>query len=212
MLERKISSEKIKEQFSNVAWIYNVWSILTETKAIKKVIDLAEIKSGEDILEVAVGTGIMFEKIIKINSEGENIGIDISAKMLSKTEKRLNKYKNYTLKEASAYNLPYKDNHFDLLINNYMLDLLPEKDFKTVLDEFYRVLKPEGRIIISSMSFGEKRYNKIWYYISKFSPKLLLGCRPISLYGYIEKSNFKMIESLKISQNTFPTEIIKAKK
>ena len=69
---------------------------------MKKGIDLAEIKSGEDILEVAVGTGIMFEKIIKINSEGENIGIDISSKMLSKTEKRLNKYKNYTLKEASA--------------------------------------------------------------------------------------------------------------
>ncbi|MGM0369370.1 MAG: class I SAM-dependent methyltransferase [Bacillota bacterium] len=41
--------------------------------------------------------------------------------MLNKTRKRLKEYNNYNLKEGSAYNLPYKNSSFDLIINNYFL-------------------------------------------------------------------------------------------
>lgn len=212
ILDRKFSEEKIKNNFSNIVWFYDLWSKLTETKALKKVIELAEIKNGEKVLEIAVGTGNLFKKIIEINSEGENEGVDISPAMLKKARKKLKEYKNYNLKEGNAYDLSYENNYFDVIINTYMLDLLPKEDFEVILNELYRVLKPGGRIIISSMSFGEKWYNKIWYYISKFLPKLMVGCRPICLKKYIKNSNFKELSSIQISQNTFPTEIVIAKK
>lgn len=212
ILNREFSAEKIKNDYSSITRVYDYWSRLTEHKALRKVIEIADIKNGEKILEVAVGTGYLFEKIVEINSRGENEGIDITPKMLEVAGRRLNKYSNYNLKEASAYNLPYGANSFDLIINNYMLDLLPEEDINLILDEFYRVLKPDGRIVISSMSFGEKWYNKIWYYISKFLPKLMTGCRPVPLKRYIKNSKFRVIKSIEISQNTFPTKIVKAEK
>jgi ubiquinone/menaquinone biosynthesis C-methylase UbiE len=212
ILDRAPSIEEVKKNFARVIGIYDLWSKLTETKALNKVVDLAEIENNERILEVAVGTGKLFEKIIKNNSKGKNEGIDISSEMLNKTRKRLKEYKNYNLKQCSIYDLPYQNSSFDLIINNYMLDLLPEEDFKNILNEFYRLLKPGGRIIISSMSFGEKWYNKIWFLIAKFFPKLITGCRPIYLDKYIKSSEFEVVKTIQISQNTFPTEIVKAKK
>lgn len=107
ILDRKFSADKVKKNYSKIVWIYDSWSKLTETKALDKVIKLAEIEKNEEILEVAVGTGSLFKKIIINNSEGKNEGIDISSEMLNKTRKKLKDYKNYNLKEGSAYNLPY---------------------------------------------------------------------------------------------------------
>ena len=47
---------------------------------------------------------------------------------------------------------PMNENSFDLLINNYMFDLLPEPDFEPVLAEFGRVLKPGGRLVLANMA------------------------------------------------------------
>ena len=35
-----------------------------------------------------------------------------------------------------------------------MIDLVPEKDFGRFLPEFHRVLKPDGRAVISTMALG----------------------------------------------------------
>ena len=55
---------------------YDFWSWLTESKAAKKVLKLAE-------------TGIVFEKIVRKNLNGINIGIDLSLDMLGKAKQRL---------------------------------------------------------------------------------------------------------------------------
>ena len=214
VLERKFNTEKVKKDFSKVVWIYDFWSSLTESKAAKKIIELAEIKNGENILEVAVGTGELFEQIVKMNTEGKNEGIDLSPSMLENAKKKLNNEnpKNYNLTEGDAFNLKYSDNEFDLIINNYMFDLLPEKDFARILHEFDRVLKPGGRVAVSTMSLGNKWYNKMWFYISKYFPDLMTGCRPIDLKVFIKESGFENLVSISISQNTFPSEIIRAEK
>ncbi|NIV98777.1 methyltransferase domain-containing protein, partial [Candidatus Saccharibacteria bacterium] len=62
---------------------------LTESRARNRALELAEIQNGQKILEVAVGTGLAFYEIVKRNPDGTNIGIDISAGMLEKAQKRL---------------------------------------------------------------------------------------------------------------------------
>jgi len=116
----------------------------------------------------------------------------------------------YQLEYGNAYDLHFEDQSFDLLINNFMIDLLPEKDFDVILNEFYRVLKPGGRMVISSFSFGTKKIHKMWYWLSRKVPGLLKGCRPITLQFYLEKTGFKIRQKEQISQNTFPSQIIKA--
>lgn len=72
ILKRDFSVEKIKNSFSKVAWFYDLWSRFAEEKAVNKALEMSKIKNGEKVLEVAVGTGIMFEHIVKLNPEGEN--------------------------------------------------------------------------------------------------------------------------------------------
>lgn len=213
VLKRNFVAEQVQDNYSNVAWFYNLWAKLTETKAEKKTLEYAEIKNGDKILEVAAGTGILFEEIVKINSSGVNEAIDISPQMIKHAEKKLaNKNLNYHIQQGSAYDLKYDNNSFDLIINNFMFDLLPVDDFAKILKEFYRVLKPGGRVVISTMSFGQKWYNKIWFYISKHFQKLMTGCRPIDLKSYITQAGFGNLRSVYISQCTLPSEVIKAEK
>jgi ubiquinone/menaquinone biosynthesis C-methylase UbiE len=212
--KRTSSENQVKDEYSKVAWFYDVWSYLTESKAAKKVIEIADIKDGESILEVAVGTGIVFKKILLRNPAGKNKGVDISKSMLSRAIKRLENFnaRTFTLEIGSAYHLPYKDNAFDLIINNFMLDLLPEGDFDIVLSEFYRVLKPSGRTVISTMAFGSKWYHRFWRWIAREIPGLLTGCRPVSISLSLNKAGFRIDETIQISQNTFPAEVIGAMK
>lgn len=211
VLERKLDKAKTKKSYKKVVWFYNIWSWLTESKAAKKVIELAEIEDRKRILEVACGTGFVFEQIVHRNPNGENIGIDLSPDMLDKARKRLKKESdNFELKEGNALNLKFDDNAFDILINNFMVDLMPQEDFDRIAQEFRRVLKPKGVLVISTFSFGKKRVNRIWLWVAKHFPNLLTGCRPVSFKDNLIKARFSIEQNIEISQNTFPSEVIKA--
>jgi ubiquinone/menaquinone biosynthesis C-methylase UbiE len=213
-LNRSFSENDVQDSYAKVAWFYDCWSWLTESKAARKVIEIARIEDGEHILEVAVGTGLVFKEILKRNPNGVNAGTDLSSSMLSRAQKRLRKLnnKNYKLEIGNAYQLPFADNTFNLVINNFMIDLLPEEDFAIVLAEFYRVLKPNGRAVISTMAFGVKSYNKIWHWLARNFPALLTGCRPVSIAPNLNAVGFTIGKKEQISQNTFPAEVIEAVK
>jgi ubiquinone/menaquinone biosynthesis C-methylase UbiE len=61
---------------------------LTESKARDRCLEIAAIQDGESVLEVAVGTGLAFERILKANPSGRNEGIDLTEAMLNRAEKR----------------------------------------------------------------------------------------------------------------------------
>ena len=118
--------------------------------------------------------------------------------------------RNYRLRVGDAYELDFADESFDVLINNYMFDLLPEKDFPRVLGEFMRVLRPGGRLVMVNMTEGEHWYNGIWPLIYRINPAWLGGCRGVSLLPHLEAVGFVRIEREYLSQSTFPSEVISA--
>ena len=93
---------------------------ITESRARNRAIELAEIKDGQDILEVAVGTGVAFYEIVKRNPNGMNTGIDLSQGMLEKAKKRVSKISgaNYSLDIGTAFNMDIEDESIDTLLNN----------------------------------------------------------------------------------------------
>ena len=213
ILERNLDNTSTIKSFKKVVWFYDFWSWLTESKAAKEVIRCAEIKGGEKILEIACGTGVVFEQIVFKNPDGMNVGIDLSPDMLDKARKRLKKSSGkFELKEGDVLHLDFADNTFDIIINNFMVDLLPVTTFAKIAREFHRVLKPQGIVVLSTFSFGEKKINHFWLWIARRFPQLLTGCRPVSFSEYLINAGFKIEEDVQISQNTFPSEVIKAKK
>lgn len=210
MTDAQIEKAQVSEVYRKIAPIYDWWAWLTETKARDRCLELAAIRDGENVLEVAVGTGLAFEKILHANPSGHNEGIDLTEAMLSRADSKATKtaLHNYRLSVGDAYALEFPDHSFDVLINNYMFDLLPQQDFVAVLEEFKRVLRPGGRLALVNMTMGTRWYNGLWEHIYRISPALLGGCRSVALFPFLENCGFSKIRREYVSQMTFPSEIL----
>jgi ubiquinone/menaquinone biosynthesis C-methylase UbiE len=210
MPDAEIAKEQVPGVYDRVAPIYDLWAWLTEGKARRRCLELAAIRDGENVLEVAVGTGLAFTDILEANPTGRNEGIDLTRAMLARAEKKAARSgaRNYRLRVGDAYALDYPDDSFDVLVNNYMFDLLPERDFTAVLDEFRRVLRPGGRLAMVNMTQGERWYNGLWRHVYAMNPALLGGCRGVSLLPFLRECGFEQTTREYVSQFTFPSEVV----
>lgn len=152
--------------------------------------------------------------MVRENPDGRNVGIDISQGMLSKAEQRLRKagLSNYELSVGSASAIQEKANSFDVLLNNYMFDLLDEHEWTEVLTEFHRALKPEGRLVLVNMTFGEKLGSGIYQRLYRLSPSLMGGCRGVRLSDLLQRNGFSVHLREYFQQLLFPSEVILASK
>jgi ubiquinone/menaquinone biosynthesis C-methylase UbiE len=210
MPDARLEKDRVAEIYRRIAPSYDLWAWLTESNARNRCLELAAIQNGEDVLEVAVGTGLAFERVLEANPQGRNEGIDLTEAMLARADKRASRSgsNNYRLRVGDAYDLDFADDSFDVLINNYMFDLLPQQDFLSVLGEFKRVLRRGGRLAMVNMTKGERWYNGIWERIYRINPALLGGCRGISLLPQLEECGLTQTRREYVSQLTFPSEVV----
>ena len=209
-MNAQIEKKQVPLIYRKIAPTYDAWAWMTERKARARCLEMAAIRDGEDVLEVAVGTGLAFEKILAANPSGNNEGIDLTPEMLQRAEQRAAKtgFDNYRLRVGDAYDIDFPSDSFDVLLNNYMFDLLPQQDFLTVLDEFKRVLRPGGRLAMVNMTIGQHWYNGLWQRIYRINPALLGGCRGVSLLPLLQRCGFSHTSRHYMSQFTFPSEVV----
>jgi len=214
ILPRKFEQNTLLKLYKNVSFFYDLWGRLTESKAAAYALNSARINNRQTVLEVGCGTGKTFEKILQLNPNGINIGMDISLPMLRKALNRAKKVKGsrFLLEIGNAFSLNFESHTFDRLLNNFMVDLLPEEKFNLISSEFYRVLKPNGIVVVSTFAITQNTASKLWYWTAKNFPLLLTGCRPVSFSESLERAGFKIEHKKIVIQNTFPAEIIKAVK
>jgi ubiquinone/menaquinone biosynthesis C-methylase UbiE len=210
ILEARNSHEEIIQKYNRIACIYDLFGILMESKARGRALDLARIRNGEKILEVALGTGLNFVELVRRNPKGWVGGIDVSIKMLERARKRISRtgHKNFTLHLSDSRHLPFRDGTFDIVMTQYLLDILPVEDFAPILGEFNRVLKNGGRIVVVNMTKSEKWINQFYEGLYKLKPPLLAGCRGVLSQPFLERVGFSGIQREFISQLGFPSEVV----
>ena len=213
-MDARVSQNEIGHVYDGIAGIYDIWGRLTEARARDRALELAEIQDGQHILEVAVGTGLAFYEIVRHNPHGHNLGIDLSKGMLEKAEQRLKALgqANYSLRVGTAFALPLEDESVDILVNNYMFDLIAFEDMERVLAEFKRVLRKGGKLILVNMTEGERWGSRIYDRVYSLSPKLMGGCRGVKLSGTLQEYGFKVDVREYYQQLLFPSEVIRAYK
>ena len=114
-------------------------------------------------------------RLAQANPGGRTFGVEISEGMLAQTRRRLEDAGlagEVEVIEGSALELPFADESFDLVVNSYMLDLLPRDDIPRALAEFKRVLRPGGRLVLSNMTKGERRRERIWDWLYAQGPRV----------------------------------------
>jgi phosphatidylethanolamine/phosphatidyl-N-methylethanolamine N-methyltransferase len=106
----------------------------------------AATRVGGRILNVGVGTGLELPYFDKAH---EVVGVDISEPMLRKAQERVDREKLFNVKGLCVMdgaNLSFADGSFDCVVAQFVITTVPQPE-KT-LDEFARVLKPGGEIVL----------------------------------------------------------------
>ena len=115
-----------------------------------RLLDMADPKPGERVLETACGTGLVTFRIAKeIEPDGEVLATDISEDMVSLADATAQKQQlhNVSFQRMDAEKLELDDNSFDLAVCG--LGLMYVADPLESLNEMHRVLKPGGRAAVA---------------------------------------------------------------
>lgn len=130
---------------------------------------------GGRILEVGVGTGISLPDYARSN---RLVGVDISEPMLRKAQERVREQRLDhvdALAVMDAQMLGFPDAFFDVIVAQYVITTVPDPE--ATLDEFARVLKPGGEIVLVNHIGAETGLRRVFE--QSFAPiARRLGWRP----------------------------------
>lgn len=211
---KEFTSAQIKRAYNRRSWLYSKTIAEMERGYHEVALEKANIQKGEEVLEVAVGPGLTLTKLAaSVGHEHTIYGVDLSTSMLELTRQRLleNNFKNFVLKEADSRSLPFEDDSFDVLYNAYMLDLIPERDMPQILNEYKRVLRPGGRLVLLNMSKADKTLTsreKIYQAMpAKLALYLMGACRPVLMESLTRTTGFTQVSRLFLDGKA-PSEIV----
>ena len=110
---------------------------------------------GKKVLEIGCGGGT---DILQFAKNGAIVtGIDLTETAIKITKRRFDIYNlKGTFIQAYAENLPFEDNTFDFVYSLGVLHHTP--DTEKAIREAYRVLRPNGKILIHLYAKGWKHY------------------------------------------------------
>ncbi len=210
MLPARLDKQAIPRTYTLIAPTHDWLAVVVERRARDLGLARAGLRDGETLVEVAVGTGLSFARLVAMNPSGVNDGIDLTPAMLARARRRMKRrgLTNFCLELGDAYALPYPDDYADVLLNSYMFDMLPEADFLPVLGEFMRVLRPGGRLVQMNMTVAEHPSQTLWDGLYRLYPPLLGGCRGVRTAPFLERAGFERVERSFVSQWTFPSEVV----
>ena len=188
---------KVRGVFDSVASNYDVMNDLMSFgihRVWKKVaIQLANVRKGDQILDLAGGTGdlaVLFNK--RVGKEGSIVLADINSEMLRTGRDRLidkGLVGNIRYAQVNAECLPFEDNTFDCVSIAFGLRNVTDKN--AALRSMLRVLKPGGRVIVLEFSHPvDKITEKVYdFYSFKLLPKIgAVVAKDEASYRYLAES------------------------
>ena len=165
----------------------------------------AKIAESENILDLGSGAGIdCFIASKKVGPEGSVIGVDMTDNMLkvaNESKKLVSSnlgYENVEFRKGFLEEIPASNKSIDLVTSNCVINLSPDK--RKVFSEIWRVLKDNGRLVVSDIvsdiepTDDIKRDKQLW-------GECLAGAMTEDrFHSYLEQAGFYGVETLSKNQ------------
>jgi len=202
-----------KESYDRMSPFYDYFAGPFEQKYRNLALKRLNITRGETVLEIGFGTGNCLKQIAEaVGDEGRVFGVDISSGMLATSKRRLEKaglWNRVELTCDDAMKMPYTDNKFDAVFSSFTLELFDSPDIPQVLAEIRRVLRPNGRVGIISMSKedGASPLLKLYEWLHQKLPQYV-DCRPIYVEQSIKDAGFGIQHKERVSLLGLPGDIV----
>lgn len=191
----ELDAATITKAYARWAPVYDLVFGAVFEKGRRASIEAAE-RIGGRVLEVGVGTGI---SLPDYSRNTRLVGIDISEPMLRKAQGRKRELKLDNVEALSVMDvghLGFPDESFNAVVAQYVITAVPDPD--AALDEFARVLKPGGEIILVNHISAESGLRRTFEL--QFAPVARrLGWRPefewARLQAWVDRNpNIRVIE------------------
>lgn len=211
------TKQQARRTYDIISGIYDYLTVPFEKEYKDELIKKLQIAKGEKILEIGFGTGNCLIKTAKqVGKNGRVVGVDISNGMLKIAREKIEKQKLQDIvkiKQGDVLKIKFQDNSFDIVFMSFTLELFDTPELPIILQKIKRILKPEGKIGILSLSKENNNSILLHFYeaLHRYLP-FLIDCRPIYVKKLLEKTNFKIKSQKKRKLFGLPIEIVIASK
>jgi AhpD family alkylhydroperoxidase len=192
------------------------WQAFYEAKATHDLIAHASFETAQAVFEFGCGTGALAERLLAsyLPPEARYVAVDSSTAMVRLAQARLARFgSRVTVQQTDgSLQLEAASASYDRFVSTYVVDLLSPSDIAALLSEAHRLLMPEGRLCLVSLTHGtgglSRLVTALWTRIHRFAPTLVGGCRPLELHTLLEGRSFQVGYVQTVAAFGIPSEIV----
>jgi ubiquinone/menaquinone biosynthesis C-methylase UbiE len=140
--------------------------------------------SSKKVLDIGCSNGSLTYEILKLTKAREIVGIDLDKERIAKAKKLKNKKLQFLLSDASNMRV-FPNDSFDVVFSNMAFQQFD--DFRIVLKEVYRILRPKGQAVIN---FNQEK-REVWFEMYKLKAKYFGLSKKISKEKKLSAMKFK---------------------
>jgi ubiquinone/menaquinone biosynthesis C-methylase UbiE len=208
-------SDRTRRVYDAVAVVYPLSTFFFHSKAHRVAVELAGIRDGMKVLEVATGSGEMFRRLVRANPHGQTIGVDLSPNMAARTQRTVRREfpaARTHCKAVDARYMPFRDESFDAVVCCYLFELLGALDIEATLQEFRRILRPRGRFTLVTIGQYDPAFNQLYKVANRVAPAFWGRQVEERVPELIESMQFRILTDRTVRQGFYPSRVLAARK
>lgn len=208
-------ADRTRRVYDRMAAVYPVSTMLFHSRAHRCALAASGLRDGMRVLEVATGSGEMFRRLLRANSRGATIGVDLSPNMAARTQRTAQrKYPAVSAhcQAVDARHMPFRNESFDAIFCCYLLELLSTEDITKTLSEFRRVLRNRGRLALVLIGQNTAMFNALYRVAGKVAPAFWGRQVEQRVPQMAEAARFEILEDRKVRQTFYPSRVLVLRK